>query len=225
MAFVYWISLPTHHNIYSEGYVGITTKTIPKRFNDHKSAAKRGSTKRLYNAIRKYADSISVAEVFEGTLEECLELEKYYRPLKHIGWNHGVGGNAPQSGVKHSPETKAKISASRKGICPDEETRKRIGLLRVGFKYSEESKLKMSESAKNVERLPWKNPRANKEVWFNAESLFTVWLTEKNLTKAAKILSCEVCKLISIFEKFKTGWIPFDDPKWISFKNSYIGNK
>ena len=220
MAFVYWIKLPTHHNIYTEGYVGITTKTVKIRFNGHNCAARKGDTTRLYNAMRKYGNLIQVETIFEGSEEECLFLEHYYRQSGNIGWNHGVGGKAPSLGTKMPEHVKEKLRATRLGNNPSEETRKKLSLAGIGRKYSGESRKKMSESAKKVERLPWKNPRANKEIWFNAENIFDVWMQEKNISKAAKILSCESCKLISIFEKFISGWIPKEDDKWLIFKSS-----
>lgn len=225
MAFVYWIKIPTHHNIYTEGYIGITSRTVRLRFNNHRYAAKNGDTTRLYNAMRKYKDLIEVVTIFEGSLDECLYLEHYYRPSENVGWNNGVGGTAPSLGVKMPDHVKEILRSHRVGKTASAETRERISKAGIGRKYSEESRKKMSESAKAVVRYPWKNPRANKEIWFKADVIFDIFQKENNITEASKILSCESCKLISIFDKFKSGWVPYEDPSWVSFKNSYeIGN-
>lgn len=225
MAFVYWIHLPEHTDIFTEGYVGFTTQHPSRRFTSHKHDANTGGKRRLSNALRKYGDKIVFSVVLEGSDEYCLEIENKLRSKEHTGWNHGVGGKAPALGVSMPEEVKQKISNNRKGIRPDKETAKRIGLLRVGFKYSEEFKIKMSNSAKNRMRYPWENSRANKEIWNQAQDIYAKFIFEPNLTKLARLFDIEPCKFISIVNKFKNGWIPEKDEKWLSFKEKYESSR
>lgn len=53
-----------------------------------------------------------------------------------------------RTGIKHSEETKKKISETKTGIKRSEETKKKISESHKGKKHSDETKKKMSESQK-----------------------------------------------------------------------------
>ena len=59
-------------------YIGITTLTIRKRWNEHKCAANMGKTTPLYRAMRKYGiDNFEIVEVYKGlTRQEIEQVEK-----------------------------------------------------------------------------------------------------------------------------------------------------
>ena len=58
MAFVYWIHLPEHTDIFTEGYVGFTKLTPHERFKTHKYnlTTKRSTPSTIRNALIKYKD-------------------------------------------------------------------------------------------------------------------------------------------------------------------------
>lgn len=108
---VYWIHLPTHTNPKLEGYIGITSN-LSKRWQVHKHNAKKCKidTPHLSNAITLYGDSIIWESIFIGPYEGCMQLEEYFRPTSHIGWNISVGGaKPPMTNRTHTTETKAKM--------------------------------------------------------------------------------------------------------------------
>lgn len=96
---LYWIKYPEHQNPLLEGYIGITSQTIKKRFNDHKHNNKN---KHLKNRCRQ--ENVEIICLKDNLKkEEAKLLEKQYRPLENIGWNINKGGDLP-------PSRKGKIS-------------------------------------------------------------------------------------------------------------------
>ena len=91
MAFVYWIHLPYHTDMLSEGYIGFTSKTVMGRYAQHKSDAKRYPHITLYKAFCKYGDDLLVTTLVEGSDEYCLDVENRLRPWNKIGWNIKLG--------------------------------------------------------------------------------------------------------------------------------------
>jgi len=64
-----------------------------------------------------------------------------------------------QAGFKHSPETKAKMSAAQKGRAVSPETRAKIGAANRGRKFSDESRAKMGASHSGEKSYLWKGGR------------------------------------------------------------------
>ena len=96
---VYWIKYPNYTNPKEEGYIGITSQTIQKRFLDHKLNKKN---KLLANRCKK--EDVEVICLHDGLSKEQARLmEESYRPTEDIGWNINKGGDLP-------PSRKGKIS-------------------------------------------------------------------------------------------------------------------
>lgn len=97
MTQVYWIFNSDCHDITKDGYVGVST-SAEMRFTQHKKRSKR------------FPANIEYRVIFEGTREECFNLEKELRPLPGIGWNMAVGGkHGWRIAFKHSDETTQKL--------------------------------------------------------------------------------------------------------------------
>lgn len=112
---VYWIHLPNHTNPKLEGYIGIASN-LQKRWHVHKHNAKYGKsdTPHLSNAITLHGDSLIWESIFEGPYEGCIQLEEYFRPTHHIGWNISIGGiKPPMTGRTHTIATKVKMCKPR----------------------------------------------------------------------------------------------------------------
>lgn len=134
MWYLYWLHLPTHSDINTEGYVGVS-KRPKQRLYEHKHARKNPH---LQNAFQKYGDTIIQTILLEGTEDYCFSIEALYRPRKYIGWNISVGGIQPpgNKGNIHSIETKlmmSKNNRSRRGVSA--ETRHRMSVALTGRKY------------------------------------------------------------------------------------------
>lgn len=103
-------------------YIGLTTTSIEQRTRGHRTCAKSGDNKCLYNAIRKY-DMVESFELIEidtaDTIEELCELEilyiheynSYYMNVR--GYNMTYGGEGT-NGYVFTDEDKLKMSESVK---------------------------------------------------------------------------------------------------------------
>lgn len=95
--YVYWYKLPEHTNMYTEGYIGITSD-LKRRHQEHKWSSNPNSKyfKKTHftTAILKYGglDKIERIVLHECTFEEACNHEYTYRPELRIGWNILQGG-------------------------------------------------------------------------------------------------------------------------------------
>ena len=169
---VYWIKLPEHTDIMTEGYIGVS-RNVDYRLNQHKNLA---TNSHLVNAIKKYGwDSLVKKVMLISDEVYCLMIEKILRSKENTGWNIAIGGGKPpiyKGGRTLSEETKAKISNTKtgvklvganlerakkqileigkntrfiKGIKFSKETIEKFSKARIGKKLSNETKAKISK--------------------------------------------------------------------------------
>ena len=162
-------------------YVGRSRYNTPEmRLEQHLRNAKKDSTNlHVYNWIRK---CISLNEEINYVLlasnitweDSGIEEIKFIKTLKDKGYDltNMTDGGEGSLGIKASNETKAKMSASRKGRIVSEETRLKISKANSGKKKTEEAKEKLSNAIKGKP-----GPNAGKK--FSQE-----W--RKNLSEAHK---------------------------------------
>ena len=118
MTAVYWIAHKDHTDIFSQGYVGVSSN-VEKRWNGHRLNPQSGH---FSNAIKKYGwDNLVKKVVLIGEEDYCLEIESKLRPTDQIGWNLVKGGGKPPSALGKKfgpmPETvRVKISLAKKGF-------------------------------------------------------------------------------------------------------------
>ena len=116
---LYWIKYPEHQDPFNEGYIGITSQDIEKRFDNHKHNNKN---KHLKNRCRQEkVEVICLKENLEK--EEAKILEEKYRPLENIGWNINKGGDLPPS-RKGKPSPKSLLKGN------DRTEKQKIGTLK-----------------------------------------------------------------------------------------------
>lgn len=166
------------NKINKKSYIGVTSKSVSRRFNQHCAAAGRGSSYALHRAIRKYGRSFFDIEILAEAFS-CAELSVLERDLiaEHgtlcpIGYNLTTGGDfgvgyevsaetrrkmsLARKGRKHSAETRAKMSAS--ALARDPATRAiSIAAWAGSFRgrtHTEEACAKMREKAKTKKRGP-----------------------------------------------------------------------
>jgi group I intron endonuclease len=128
MTALYWISHPDHIDMFTQGYIGVSGQ-LEKRWERH---AKRTQNAHLANAVKKYGwDNLVKKVVLIADEAYCLAMEAKIRAADNIGWNITKGGGKPPAkvnsgsfvkgsipvnkGVPMSAETKAKVSAAKKG--------------------------------------------------------------------------------------------------------------
>lgn len=113
---VYWIHHPKHTNMFSQGYIGVSSNT-KQRWNSH---SKTPSNLHIQRAIAKYGwDTLIKEVVLVADRDYCLAIETKLRPTRHIGWNVADGGGNPPSAIgksyPRSDEWRAKQSQAHKG--------------------------------------------------------------------------------------------------------------
>jgi hypothetical protein len=144
---IYKIAFPN-----GKHYIGLTTTSLEQRTKEHNNCAKRGDTKCLYNALRKYemVDSVQLIEIDTAdTLEELCEKEigyiieynSYY--MNNNGYNMTYGGDG-LNGYVFTEEDKQKMSEKRK-------------------KYFEEHPEAGKEHSERMKKYFEENPEAGKE--------------------------------------------------------------
>lgn len=93
---VYWLHLPEHTNIMTQGYVGVT-KDVRQRFMCHRYRTENVHLKR---AIKKYGwENIVKTTVLIAEKVYCLMVEAKLRAFSKIGWNEACGGGAPPANI------------------------------------------------------------------------------------------------------------------------------
>jgi len=154
-------------------YFGITKCSLNIRWNSHRHAALRKKKHTfLANAMFKYGvDNFKIELVKEcGSEKEMYELEKiliqeFSTNNPKNGYNNSSGGEVSSKGMKHSDETKRRLSEVQKGKKRppmSQETKDKIGFankgkvnmaaviksanLRRGVKLSKETRHKLSLS-------------------------------------------------------------------------------
>ena len=101
-----WNVYLIQNEVNGKGYVGITTKSIDARLDEHVMDASRGSRNTLHAAINKYGSKESTIEILDiaDGLTEAQQLETYYidnlntyasGPLPRNGYNMSYGGEEP----------------------------------------------------------------------------------------------------------------------------------
>ena len=161
--FLYRLTFPN-----GKAYIGITTKSVEKRFIQHCSLARIGRVSfAVHLAISKYDSKNVVVETLATADVESLkrlEIEEINKQNTRYpnGYNLTDGGDGAvgmdaetrqkisnaASGRTATPETKAKLSAAHMGKKYSPEMRARMSVISTGRCHTEEAKLKISEKAK-----------------------------------------------------------------------------
>lgn len=91
---VYWLHLPEHDDMFTEGYVGITKERAVRRWQSYKNQTKKLHKQyAVRNAIAKHHDEIICEVVVVAESRDYCELiEAKLRPSNNIGWNIAKGG-------------------------------------------------------------------------------------------------------------------------------------
>jgi hypothetical protein len=122
-------------------YIGLTTTSLEQRRQEHKYCAKGGSTRCLYNALRKY-DMIETFELIEidtaETLEELCEMEIRYITEYNSYYMNGKGYNMTLGGEKTTGY-----------VYTEEHKQKQSERLKKYYENNYEARQHMSDISKN----------------------------------------------------------------------------
>jgi len=88
------------NNVNGHGYIGITQCSLAKRWREHLCAARTGSDKRLYRAMRKYGtDNFSIAVLYEAdSFQELQVVERGLIAAHGTYASNGRGYNLTSGG-------------------------------------------------------------------------------------------------------------------------------
>lgn len=154
---VYWIRLPEHTDMLSQGYIGIS-KNVEKRWKWHR---KSKENPHLRSAIDKYGfDTLVKQVILISDKTYCLNLERKLRPSKKIGWNLTEGGGHPPA-QRNSASFKKGMTPWNKGVAMPDDVKQKLSNVQKGkqswnkgIPMSEESKAKVSASKKGKLAYP-----------------------------------------------------------------------
>jgi group I intron endonuclease len=175
------------NKINGKGYVGITTRTLCRRWHEHVNVP-HSSAKYLHRAIQKHgSDSFDVYPIASavGDLSNLKELEKIlisqFETFAPNGYNLTLGGDGV-FGYKQTAEQAEKSRTLRLGVKHSEETKKKMSCAHsgennhfFGRRHSEETKKRISEAKKGCVG-PWLGKTRSEE-------------TKKKISKANKGIS------------------------------------
>ena len=138
-------------------YIGLTTTSLEQRKKEHKSNAKKGNRRYLYNALRKYnmVDTFKLIEIdIADTKEELYEKEMGYIIMyrsfeREYGYNMTYGGDGV-NGYVFTEEDRKKISNTVKKYNKENpEVGKKHGeALKKYYQENPEARQEMSEIKK-----------------------------------------------------------------------------
>lgn len=132
-----------------KSYIGITM-VFQRRMRTHFNAYNYENSY-LHRSIRKYGKEKFIHEIihycncWKDLCQKEIEYIKIFNTKKPNGYNLTEGGEG-KSGLKHSEETRKKISESNKGKIVSEETRRKIGA--ISANRSLKTCKKLSDAAK-----------------------------------------------------------------------------
>jgi group I intron endonuclease len=192
-------------------YIGITSKTLKMRQNQHFIACfKKQLKSRFYSALRKYGwnsfqwEILIKAESWEKLCELEKEFIKNFRTFdKNFGYNMTLGGEGVL-GRTLSEEAKAKISkanSGKKGIIITEKhsrilSERMIGAKNPNFEGKKRLGKKLSEESKK--NFKWSEERKNKLALqkggkpfrvFENSSFIGIWVSQRQCAKDLKLRS------------------------------------
>ena len=156
--YIYKIQFPN-----GKHYIGLTSTSLEQRTKEHTQCAKKGDTKCLYNALRKYniVDTFKLIEIDTAdTLEELCEkeiryIEEYNSYYKNgNGYNMTYGGEGT-NGYIHTEEYKQKKSEITIKYYEDNPNAgKEHGQKMTKYFENPEAKQKQSERLKKYNENP-----------------------------------------------------------------------
>lgn len=135
-------------------YIGITSKTLKRRWQGHASAARRGRKNRLHSAIRKYGEENFIIELLQETqnYKELVQLEidyisKLETTNKKIGYNMTIGGEGT-AGYEFTDKDRRKMADNMTGKSYED---------RFGKEKAQEIKAKKSLLQSRENNPCWKH--------------------------------------------------------------------
>jgi hypothetical protein len=112
---VYWIKTSEMTDVYTQGYVGMTKRSIKYRLGQHYHSKRPIGS--ILRGLPK--EEVQIVELYRGYKEVALEKEYMYRPTRYIGWNIQAGGDRPTVVCKNCGKHLAHGVRNIRHLCPD----------------------------------------------------------------------------------------------------------
>lgn len=224
MAEVYWLRLPEHTDMFSEGYIGITSKTTKERFRTHLKEANRKDRKkyRIHNALAKYKDVVIVETLVICDDDYAIDLEAKLRPTPKIGCNTVVGGQNVKllrdikETLNHSEDSKKKMSEVHKDLWMDNSDR-------LAKRLSGRKSLPRPTDSNGNPTSFW-NEKYNRlryePKWADADKFYDYFSSNvasvPSLVKEFNLLTEDRYWVTKMVRYFLGGWNPSQDTLWLS---------
>jgi hypothetical protein len=95
VAVLYWLHLKEHTDVFTQGYVGVTTRLIEVRFKEH--CSKFNNSYNPYNPLhlafaQHGTENIVKTRLCVADTSEIYKVEELFRPFEYMGWNTAQGG-------------------------------------------------------------------------------------------------------------------------------------
>lgn len=223
-------------------YIGITSKSLQTRWNQHlRYALRYNSQLRLHRAIRKYGTINFIIEPIDytQTLDKALQKEKqlieqldtYKKGYNStFGGDHYIDCNWQRENqlrrVKNGTHPFVggqiqRVSSKRRwenNTNPIKEmNQKRLKEGNHNFQGNNNPCRKLAQQGKHHNQKPaWFNTKANKQNWMMAQHIYNKWLdtnwSYRNLENHFKTTGLQ--KMVKML---KGGWVPNKDPQWLRF--------
>lgn len=102
-AVLYWLHLKEHTDVFTQGYVGVTTRLIDIRFKEH--CSRFHNSYNPYNPLHIAFAQYGIENIIKTRLCVCpasqvYQLEEVFRPFEYMGWNTAEGGKFSSTAVK-----------------------------------------------------------------------------------------------------------------------------
>lgn len=213
---VYWVHTREQTDVFTEGYVGITTQQPTQRFEQHKRIAARQPSLPIHHAIRKHGASLQFEILVIGSLTYCLYIEQTLRPIPNIGYNVGVGGVSPRLHTKATAATIAKLKLRPK-VAHTRAFREKLAERNRSRCWTDAQREKISVAQKAI--LPWEKVGANLTTWQDARRIYDFMreFPSAGTKSAAKTLGYTYSQLRAIFQRIRAGWNPHTCTQWLLF--------
>ncbi len=231
------------NKINGKQYIGITKKETSARWRQHlHSAFKLNCQYQFHRAIRKYGSSGFIVETIDSanTVSEAQEKErKYVREANsyHEGYNSTFGGDhCIDSNWQRENQLKRVANGTHPflgGTIQRESSRARwkdgtnsiqnLNQSRIAegthnFQGDRNPARRLAtEGLHHNQRHPWLNSKANPAVWKIAHQIFEQWKASGWSYRNLQHHFNTTTHLGKMVEKFKQGWIPRNDPEWLSW--------
>lgn len=144
------------NNVNGRIYIGSAVDFRARQYT-HLSDLRRGKhhSQKLQNAFNKYGEASFTFAVIQEVEDksQLVPREQYWLDL-HKSYGRDGYNISPTAGncigVKHSAETRAKISAALRNRSPSEDTRRKLSAAHKGRTYSSETLARMSAAKLNM---------------------------------------------------------------------------